>query len=149
MLAAEGLGMLRLTRITNLASVLLAAFSVAVHLPPRSLSARADEPPADSEVTDDFQRLPTDRAMLRELDRLREAIESPDPETFRSSLRVLRAADPGLMTQSTSGFQPLHRTLTLLLGELPPSLRQLVTVTISPPALNSSEHCLTPTRSNF
>lgn len=114
--------MLRLTRITNLASVLLAAFSVAVHLPPRSLSARADEPPADSEVTDDFQRLPTDRAMLRELDRLREAIESPDPGTFRSSLRVLRAADPGLMTQSTSGFQPLHRTLTLMLGELPPEL---------------------------
>jgi hypothetical protein len=60
--------MLRLTRITNLASVLLAAFSVAVHLPPRSLSARADEPPADSEVTDDFQRLPTD---LRDAPRTR------------------------------------------------------------------------------
>lgn len=114
--------MLRLTHIANPARILLAAFFAFVHSPSEPLSARADEPPADSRVADDLQRLPTDRAMLRELDRLQEAIDSLDPGTFQSSLRVLRAADPGLMTQSTNGFQPLHRTLTLLLGKLPPEL---------------------------
>jgi outer membrane protein assembly factor BamB len=114
--------MLRLTHITNLSSVLLAAFFTIVHFPPQPTAACADEPPADSEVADDLQRLPTDRAALRELDRLQEAIDSPDAENFRSSLRVLRAADPGLMTQSNGNFQPLHRTLTLLLSELPPEL---------------------------
>ncbi|MFM7056016.1 MAG: PQQ-binding-like beta-propeller repeat protein [Planctomycetota bacterium] len=84
--------------------------------------ARTDENPGESQPADDLQRLPTDRATLRELDRLRESIDDRDINTFNSSLRALRAAEPILMTQGPDSFQPLHRTLMLLLQQLPPEL---------------------------
>ncbi len=114
--------MLRPTR--NLQTLLLLVVTTApaalFSATPRT--ARADEPAADSQPADDLQRLPTDRAALRELEQLREAIDSRDIATFRNSLRSLRAAEPGIMTPGPDSFQPLHRTLTLLLQELPSEL---------------------------
>ncbi|MFM8478993.1 MAG: hypothetical protein ACKOEO_24665, partial [Planctomycetaceae bacterium] len=84
--------MLRPTR--NLHTLLLL---LVITAPPAPLSAnprspRADEPAADPQPADDLQRLPTDRAALRELQQLREAIDSRDVPAFRNSLRSLRAA---------------------------------------------------------
>lgn len=118
----NGLGMLRHTQKLLLCLLLLAAALQTGRFPDVLPSARADEPSSDSQPSDDLQRLPTDRAALRELERLREAISNRDAESFQSSLRALRAAAPELMTPGPESFQPLHRTLTLLLHDLPEEL---------------------------
>jgi len=117
-----GLRMPRQTRKSPPALLLLIAAAQILLFLAGPLAVRADENSGDSQPADDLQRLPTDRAVLRELDRLRESIDGRDVRTFTSSLRVLRAAEPGIMTQGPDSFQPLHRTLTLLLEELPPEL---------------------------
>lgn len=119
---AKGLGMLRPTPNLHTLLLLLVITAPTGLLAAYPRSAHADEPAPNSQPDDDLQRLPTDRAALRELEQLREAIDSRDVATFRNSLRSLRSADPGIMTPGTHSFQPLHRTLTLLLHELPPEL---------------------------